>query len=422
MTVGLIILAIALAAAFYMAWTIGANDVANAMGTSVGSGALTLVSAILLAAVFEFGGAVVLGASVTETISKGIVETALFDPSGPLGEDGPVLLALGMICALLASAIWLHAATFLGMPVSTTHSIVGAVFGIGIVSFGFRGVDWGTMLQIVMSWLVSPLLGGVLAFGTFITVRRLILESPDPVAATRRYAPYIIGVVVGVMTLSFIYKVLSRRFEAPSVLLSLLIAAGLGAAVGAVAGAFVRATRPARDAGTFTYVERVFALLQIATACFVAFAHGANDVANAVGPLAAVVTLYQTGFTEVVGRVGVPTWTLFLGGGGIVLGLATLGHRVIATIGRQITEITPTRGFSAEFGAATTVLVASSLGLPISTTHTLVGGVIGVGFGHGIAALNLTTVRRIVTSWVATVPVAAVVAAVLFVIARAVVL
>jgi len=422
MTLGLAILAIALAAGFYMAWTIGANDVANAMGTSVGSGALTLVGAIVLAAVFEFGGAVLVGASVTETISKGIVEVGLFEPTGPLGEDGPLLLALGMICALLASAVWLHAATHFGMPVSTTHSIVGAVLGVGVVSFGFHGVDWGTMGQIVASWLVSPLLGGVLAFISFIVIRRLILESPDPVVATRRYAPYIIGIVVAVMTLSFIYKVLSRRFEAPSVVLSILIAAALGAAVGVIAGAFVRATRPVREAGAFNYVERVFALLQIATACYVAFAHGANDVANAVGPLAAVTTLYDTGFTEVAGRVGVPMWTLLLGGGGIVLGLATLGHRVIATIGGQITEITPTRGFSAEFGAATTVLIASSLGLPISTTHTLVGGVIGVGFGHGIAALNLATVRRIVTSWVATVPFAAALAAVLFLVARALVL
>src|SRR5690606_12687195 len=262
----------------------------------------------------------------------------------------------------------------------------------------------------------------VLAFISFIVIRRLILESPDPVVATRRYAPYIIGIVVAVMTLSFIYKVLSRRFEAPSVVLSILIAAALGAAVGVIAGAFVRATRPVREAGAFNYVERVFALLQIATACYVAFAHGANDVANAVGPLAAVTTLYDTGFTEVAGRVGVPMWTLLLGGGGIVLGLATLGHRVIATIGGQITEITPTRGFSAEFGAATTVLIASSLGLPISTTHTLVGGVIGVGFGHGIAALNLATVRRILTSWAATVPVAAALAAALFLVARELIL
>lgn len=422
MTVELAILAIALAAACYMAWTIGANDVANAMGTSVGSGALTLIGAIVLAAVFEFSGAVLVGASVTETISKGIVEVGLFEPTGPLGEDGPLLLALGMICALLASAIWLHSATHFGMPVSTTHSIVGAVLGIGVVSFGFRGVDWGTMGQIVASWVISPLLGGVLAFVSFIVIRRLILESPDPVMATRRYAPYIIGIVVGVMTLSFIYKVLGRRFEAPSVALSVLIAGALGATIGVLAGAFIRATRPTREAGAFNYVERIFALLQIATACYVAFAHGANDVANAVGPLAVVASLRDTGFTAVVSSVGVPFWTLLLGGAGIVIGLATLGHKVIATIGQQITEITPTRGFSAEFGAATTVLVASSLGLPISTTHTLVGGVIGVGFGQGIAALNLETVRRIVTSWVATVPVAAVLAAALFVVARALVL
>jgi PiT family inorganic phosphate transporter len=421
MTVALAILAIVLVAGFYMAWTIGANDVANAMGTSVGSGALTLTGALLLAAVFEFGGAILVGSSVTETISSGIIEVALFDPAGPLGEDGPLLLAVGMICALLASATWLHIATHIGMPVSTTHSIVGAVMGIGVARFGVHGVDWGTMGRIVASWLVSPALGGLLAYLSFLGIRRLILRHPDPVAATRRYAPYLAGIVVAVMTLSFIYKVLGRRLGAPPVLVGLAIAAALGAVVGVLAAALVRATRPARDAGPYTYVERIFALLQIATACYVAFAHGANDVANAIGPVAAVASLYNTGFTEVAARVTVPFWTLVLGGGGIVVGLATLGHKVIATIGRQITEITPTRGFSAEFGAATTVLIASSLGLPISTTHTLVGGVIGVGLGHGIAALNMATVRRIVSSWVATVPFAAAVAAALFAAAQALV-
>ncbi|HEX7051223.1 MAG TPA: anion permease [Longimicrobiales bacterium] len=422
MTAGLIIFAVALVAGAYMAWTIGANDVANAMGTSVGSGALTLGAATVLAAIFEFGGATLIGSTVTETISKGIIETSIFGPTGPMGADGPTLLALAMLCALIGSAVWLHIATHMGLPVSTTHSIVGAVVGIGIASVGLAGISWETMLRIVASWLISPLLGGTLAFLSFYAIRRFILRSPDPVGATRRFAPYLVAMVVTVMTLSFIYKVLNNRMEVPPLAVSLATAIAAGAITGILVGALVRNVEPARGSSPYDYVERTFALLQIATACFVAFAHGANDVANAIGPVASVVALYRAGFTSVVGTVGVPTWILVLGGGGIVVGLATLGHKVIATIGRQITEITPTRGFSAEFGAATTVLLASSLGLPISTTHTLVGGVIGVGIAQGLGALNLAMIRNIVSSWIATIPVSAGVAAALFVIARAILL
>lgn len=422
MTVEVVILAVALIGGLYMAWSIGANDVANAMGTSVGSGALTLGAAIALAAVFEFGGAVLAGSSVTETISRGIIEISLFEPTGPLGEDGPALLAVGMLSALLASAIWLHLATHLGLPVSTTHSIVGSIFGIGIVSFGLSGVAWGSMIRIAMSWVISPLLGGLLSFLSFTAIRRWILRSPDPVAATRRYSPHLVGAVVVVMTLSFIYKVLHNRIEAAPVLFAIVIAAGLGIVAAVLAGALVRNTQPPERMGRYDYVERVFGLLQIATACFVAFAHGANDVSNAVGPVATIVTIHHAGFTNVAAQVGIPFWILVMGGVGIVTGLATFGYKVIATIGRQITEITPSRGFCAEFGAATTVLLASSLGLPISTTHTLVGSVIGIGFAQGIAALNLRMIRNIVNSWLATVPISAAVAAVLFLIARQIVL
>jgi inorganic phosphate transporter, PiT family len=419
MSLALILLGATLVAGLYMAWTIGANDVANAMGTSVGSGALTLGAAIVVAGVMEFSGAVLMGSGVTDTISKGIIETTRFDPAGPLGADGPLLLGLAMFAALLAAAAWLHLATHFGLPVSTTHSIVGAVLGVGIVSFGWRGVDWGTMLRIVASWLVSPVLGGLLAFLAFLYIRQAILRATDPIAATRRAAPMIVAVVVAVMILSFIFKVLRNRIDAPP----LLVAAGAAAAIGTLAGlltrAFVRRRRPQPGANPYAFVERVFALLQIATACFVAFAHGANDVANAVGPLAAVVALYRDGFETVAAQVDVPIWILIVGGAGIVLGLATLGHKVIATVGKQITEITPTRGFCAEFGAATTVLLASTLGLPISTTHTLVGGVVGVGFAQGIAALNVRVIRNIVSSWLATVPAAAGTAAVLFILMRA---
>jgi inorganic phosphate transporter, PiT family len=418
MTLGLIILAGVLIGGLYMAWGIGANDVANAMGTSVGSGALTLLGAIILAGVLEFGGAVLIGSNVTQTISKGIIDTALFDVDGPWGADGPVLLAVGMLCALIAAAGWLHVATHFGLPVSTTHSIVGAVLGIGLVSFGISGINWGTMLQIMASWVVSPLLGGLLAFLSFYAIRRFILNTSDPVAATIRTAPFIVGGVVMLLVLSFIYKVLANRMDTPPILLALGSALAAGAVSGVLASALTRNMVPAPGMSSYKFVERVFALLQIGTACFVAFAHGANDVANAIGPVAAVVSLSQVGFASVPDSVGVPLWVLVLGGGGIVIGLATLGYKVIATIGREITEITPTRGFSAEFGAAATVLLASSLGLPVSTTHTLVGAVIGVGFARGIGALNLRVIRNIVNSWLATVPVAAAASALLFFVVR----
>ena len=420
MTLELVVLVAALIGGLYMAWGIGANDVANAMGTSVGSGALTLLAAIMVAGVLEFAGAVLIGSNVTQTISKGIVDTAMFEVTGPLGADGPMILAIGMLCALVAAAAWLHLATHLGLPVSTTHSIVGAVVGIGVASFGIGGVEWGTLGQIIGSWVVSPLLGGLLAFLSFFAIRRYILNQSDPVRATNRAAPYLVAIVVAVMVLSFIYKVLKNRTDVPPAVLALGAAFGAGIVAGVLTFALVRNLAPAPGMSAYDYVERVFGVLQIATACFVAFAHGANDVANAVGPLAAVVTLYQADFASVAGQVGVPLWVLVLGGGGIVLGLATMGYKVIATIGKEITEITPTRGFCAEFGAATTVLFASSLGLPISTTHTLVGAVIGVGFARGIGALNMRVIRNIANSWIATVPVSAGVAAILFLAVRAV--
>ncbi|MEX0891554.1 MAG: inorganic phosphate transporter [Gemmatimonadota bacterium] len=412
-----VILGIAIVGGLYMAWNIGANDVANAMGTSVGSGALTLTGAIVVAGIFEFGGAVLVGSHVTDTVRKGIIEVAMFEPTGPFGPDGPLILALGMLSALIAAGAWLHLATHLSLPVSTTHSIVGAVVGIGVASFGWAGVDWSKMLEIMMSWVVSPLLGGFIAWTTFVFIRKRILQSGNPVAATRRVSPYLISVVLAVMILSLIYKALGNVMEAPPFLLAMLIASMIGVMGGTAAGWLIRRSPP-RQEDPYVYVERIFARLQIATACFVALAHGANDVANAVGPLAAVADLHRAGFEAISTQVAVPMWVLMLGGGGIVLGLATMGYRVIATIGKQITEMTPTRGFSAEFGAATTVLIASRMGLPVSTTHTLVGSVVGVGFAHGMGALNMRVIRNIVNSWLATVPAAALAAAAIFTVAR----
>ena len=412
MTATSIVLLAGIAVGLYMAWNIGANDVANAMGTSVGSGAVTLMGAVLIAAVFEFSGAVLVGSRVTSTIRSGILDTAAYSPmTGQFGPDGPLILMIGMVSALLAAGIWLNIATAYGLPVSTTHAIVGAVVGFGSVAAGPSAVQWGTVLRIAASWVISPLAGGLLAFLMFVYLRRSILQHKDPAERVQHQAPYLVGLVVGILVLSLLYKTLKNVIDAPPWVLATAGAAVVGVVAAGATRAFMVRSAPVTT-NPYEYVERIFARLQIATASYVAFAHGANDVANAVGPFAAVVQIARTG--TVTAAVPVPGWVLVLGGAGIVLGLATWGYRVIRTIGREITEISPSRGFSAEFGAATIVLVFSVLGLPISTTHTLVGAVIGVGLAHGIGALNLRVVRNVVNSWIITIPATAALAAALF--------
>ncbi len=414
-----IVLILGIIAAFYMAWNIGANDVANAMGTSVGSGALTLAGAVVIAGIFEFAGATLVGSHVTETIRKGILEVSLFQPGSPLlGDDGPTILMLGMVAALLAAGVWLQIATSFGLPVSTTHSIVGAVIGFALVAVGKSAIAWDTVGTIAVSWVISPLLGGLIAASMFVFVTRYVLRSDRPIEATMRIGPHLIALVSFILVLSFIYKALKNVVAEPTWWFVLLTATAT-AAVGWVLGrAWLRSSRPGDPDDPFDYVERVFAKLQIVTAAFVAFAHGANDVANAVAPVAAVVQVARYG--NLPDEVPVPLWILVLGGVGIVIGLATWGYKVIATVGRKITELTPSRGFSAEFGAATTVLIASRLGMPVSTTHTLVGAVIGVGLARGLAALDLRVVGKIVNSWLVTLPVGAALSAFFFLILRAI--
>ena len=399
-----IALVLGVLAALYMAWNIGANDVANAMGTSVGSGALTLMGAVVAAGIFEFLGAITVGTHVTETIRKGILDASLFAPGARFGDLGPRVLMLGMVAALLSAGIWLQLATALGLPVSTTHAIVGAVIGFGLAAAGPGAVEWGTVGKIAASWVVSPLLGGILGAGMFVFVRQRILRSDDPIAATQATGPHLIGLVSFVLVLSFIYKALKNVLPDPRWWMVVLAASAAGGLGFLVAWAALRSA-PEDRSRPFDYVERIFGRLQIVTACSVAFAHGSNDVANAVGPLAAVVQIAQRG--ELPAQVPVPTWILAMGAAGIVVGLATWGYKVIATIGKKITELTPTRGFSAEFGAATTVLIASRLGMPVSTTHVLVGAVIGVGLARGMGALNFRIIGRIVNSWIVTLPLAA---------------
>jgi PiT family inorganic phosphate transporter len=322
---------------------------------------------------------------------------------------------LGMVAALIAAGIWLQLATTLGLPVSTTHSIVGAVVGFGVVAAGFSNVNWLTILRIAGSWVISPLAGALVAFLMFVHLRRTILRQADPAERVRQQSPYLVGLVTIILVLSFVYKGLKNVLHDPP--WWMVLGSAILVAVVAGSGVRVAVARTVRVAANpYQFVERIFGWLQVLTASFVAFAHGANDVANAVGPVAAVVHIAQTG--EVAGRVAVPIYVLMAGGIGIVVGLATWGYKVIETVGRAITEMAPSRGFSAEFGAASTVLVFSLLGLPVSTTHTLVGAVIGVGLAHGLGALNLRVVRNIVNSWIITVPLSAVLAAIAFLILR----
>lgn len=407
-----IILWAAIAFGFYMAWSIGANDAANAMGTSVGSKAITFKEAVVIAVVFEFAGAVIAGASVTDTMRRGIVDPMLFNDASIVGStEGSTIFMLGMLAALVSAALWIHVAAVLGWPVSTTHSIVGAITGFGLVSVGASHIQWNTLFFIASSWLVSPLMGGILAFTIFYIIRRFIFNADDPVRAVQKWAPFLIFPVFYVLALVIFYKGLPGvDLDGYGIGTKEIMGISLGFSVvgSAVSGVLVRRMEPPAESDKQAYVKKVegvFRYLQIATACFVAFAHGSNDVANSIGPLAAIVATLDTG--EVAAQVGVPIWVLLLGGVGIAVGLATYGYKVIETIGTKITDITPSRGFAAEFGAATTILTGSQLGMPISTTHTIVGAVIGVGFARGMNSLNLSIIWSIIKSWVYTLPAAA---------------
>ncbi|MDR5906432.1 anion permease [Franzmannia qiaohouensis] len=397
---GEIFILLACAFGFFMAWGVGANDVANAMGTSVGSKAITIKQAIIIAVIFEFLGAWLAGGEVTSTIRGGMIDPDLLD-------GNPELLVYGMLSALLAAAIWLMVASARGWPVSTTHSIVGAIVGFGAVGLGVEAVAWGRVGTIASSWVVSPLLAGSIAFMLFKTVQYLIFEAKDPFAAAKRYVPmfvFLVGFVVAMVTLT---KGLTHVGLDLSFGQSLLLAILFGLVImllGIVLERSANPTRPpADDHFGYAGVERVFGVLMIFTACAMAFAHGSNDVANAVGPLAAVISVVQSdGVIDSAALV--PWWVLILGGGGIVFGLVTYGHKVIATVGTGITELTPSRGFAATLAAATTVVLASGTGLPISTTHTLVGAILGVGLARGMAALNLRVIGTIVMSWLITLP------------------
>jgi inorganic phosphate transporter, PiT family len=456
---------------FYMAWNIGANDVSNAISTSVGAGSLSLRKAVMIAAVLEFAGAFFAGSHVSETVQRGIVDFSVF-------SDHPLILVYGMVASLLASGVWLQIASFYGLPVSTTHSIVGAIMGFGIAYGGVNAVYWDTIASIAMSWVVSPFLGAALSYAIFTLVMKRIFHSRNPIRVTKRCMPYLVFLMVVILSLVMCFNGLKNL----NMNLSFIEALGISMLLG-VLGAYISKVLISKkyvepldcdssesdvyvlgqmkkalrhmgqahnkagdevkyhienlademacivkshskkddirsDSTDYLVVEKIFSYLQMMSVCCIAFAHGANDVANAIGPLAAVVGLLKTG--DVTVDCGIPLWVLLMGGSGIVIGLATWGWRVVETIGKHITELTPSRGFAAELGAATTILVASKMGLPISTTHTLVGAVLGVGLARGFGALNLNTIKDIVISWVVTVPAGALLSVTFFFILNAI--
>lgn len=381
-----------------MAWAIGANDAANSMSTAVGARAITPKQAVLIAAILEFIGAYFFGKSVTETIRKGIIDPSMISE--------PNVLIYGSIAALLAATLWLLIATKFGLPVSTTHSIIGGIVGYGIIYAGFGIVNWGKMTQVVLSWFLSPVFGAIMAYIVFRTIRKSILMSKDPIKSAKRYAPVWIGFAFVVIGTMFYIKTLHGR--------DIITALKYGALAGFLAFliSFFLLRNHALTKDPYLAVEGIFKKVQVLTSCYVALSHGANDVANAIGPVAAVYAVATMGLAGM--RVPVPRWILAMGGLGIAVGVATWGYRVMETVGKRITELTNTRGFSIDFAAATTVLIASRLGMPISTTHTVVGAVIGVGLARGVKAINKNVVRDIIISWFITVPIAAIISAIIF--------
>jgi len=417
----ILIIAVTALIGLYMAWNIGANDVANSMADAVGSRAISVRNAVIAAGICEFAGAVLVGAQVTDTVRKGIIDpSVLASLPGMTNQDAAVILIIGMSAALLSAAFWLNISTHFGMPVSTTHSIVGAVAGFGVVAAGWDAVNWPKLGQIVLSWFISPIMGGILAFVIFSHISKNILGKDSPVEAAVKHVPFIVFLMTALVLLATIYKGLKHvitNFPWLTDERSLLISLFLSAATGLGSYFFVHAKLKGKENDPITSqleaVENIFIPMVIVSSCSVAFAHGANDVANSVGPLAAIYHVLKTG--AIYMKVPVPLWILALGGFGIVLGLATYGYRVMMTVGTKITEITPSRGVAADIAATATVLTCTRLSLPVSTTHTLVGAILGIGLAKGLGGIDRKIVTSIFGSWIFTVPAAAIMSILFFV-------
>jgi len=400
----------AVAIGFYMAWSIGANDVANSMATAVGAKAITFKQAVLIAGILNFAGAVLLGPHVAGTIKGGIVK-------GSIIAD-PHTLLLGFVASLLAAALWVTLSTWRELPISTTHSVIGALIGFGIIAGGVSSIDWSVMGKVASSWILSPVVGCIIAFFVFKVIVKTIFAKDEPVKAAKIVGPLAIGVTAFLIVSSLFLKTKLSEMSGVSDLSQVLLISTVISAIACIIAMVLLRNVEAKSVEDYATVEGIFRKLQIVTSCYVAFSHGANDVANAIAPVAAIIPLANW---EMSLTAGIPTELLALGGIGIALGCMTWGRRVMKTVGGRITSLTNTRGFSVDFAAATTVLVASKLGLPISTSHTVVGAVIGVGLARGLEAVDLSVIKKIVVSWLLTVPIAAATSAVIFICLRAIV-
>ena len=400
---------------FFMAFGVGANDVSNAMGTSVGSGTITPKQAIIIAMIFEAAGAYLAGGEVTETIKSGIIDTTQF-------INQPEVLVFGMMAALFASGAWLLIASKMGWPVSTTHSIVGAIVGFSCVTIGFQSVDWSNIKNIVGSWFITPVIAGLLAYAIFYSTQKLIFDTESPLRNAQKYGPYYMGITIFILCIVTLTKGLKHVGLNLSNTENILLSFGISLISIVYSHFYFRSSKfkfKMLEGGAFGGVEKVFSMLMLMTACAMAFAHGSNDVANAIGPLSAVVAIIESD-GQIINNAPLAWWILPLGASGIVVGLIVMGYKVMATIGTGITDLTPSRGFAAQFATAMTVVLASGTGLPISTTQTLVGAVLGIGFARGIAAINLTVIRNIFVSWIVTLPAGALFAIIIYYLLQAI--
>ncbi|MEH2330740.1 inorganic phosphate transporter [Nostoc sp.] len=407
--------------AFYVAWNLGANDVANAMGTSVGSKAVTLKQALIIAGVLEFTGAVLFGHEVTETLATKIANPALFAAT-------PQIFVVGMVTVLISCGVWLQIATSRGLPVSSSHAVVGAIAGFSWVALGVNAIDWSSIGLISIGWILTPLISGAIAALFYSQIKHWILDQPNQVVQLQEWIPWLSTLllgVFGVIVLPSLTEPLTNfvieqvGFTIPSYDIPLLT--GAVAAVGLTIISWrqleERGDKGDKEELLTNPVERLFARFQLLSACFVAFAHGSNDVGNAIAPLAAIVYINRTGSVPTDG-ITIPLWILILGGAGIVGGLAVWGKKVIATIGENIIALQPSSGFCAELATATTILIASRLGLPVSTSHALVGGVVGIGLVQNLKSIKFQTLKGIAAAWLITIPVSAALSAAIFSIAR----
>jgi inorganic phosphate transporter, PiT family len=398
---------LSMAAGFLMAFSLGANDVANSMAPAVGSRAITVRQAVIIAGSLTFVGAVFLGANVTATITRGIIN--------PEQITDPKIMLLGMFASLLAAALWVLLASLTSLPVSSTHSIVGSILGFSLVAGGPNVVNWWVLSGVVISWFVSPLFAGGIAYLIFSHIRRYIFYQQHYLQQARAWAPRWVALTAVIVGYSFLYKTPVGKELELSRLDASLVTAVFSFVCWAVSRHFIRKVTRNMEQNV-EEVEGIFRRLQIMTASYVALSHGANDVANAIGPVAAIYIIARQ--QALIETAEIPIFMLILGGVGLSLGIAVLGHKVMATVGNKITTLTHTRGFAVNFSTATTVLIASNLGMPVSTTHSCVGAVTGVGLARGFSAVNFGVLLRIMGYWVLTVPIAAFTCIVIFQILR----